>query len=97
MLTHHTSDGCNLQPGDLLGSGTASGPTGESRACLAELSERGTELYDLGDGERRRCLEDGDEVIFRARAQRPGFVPIGFGECRGRIEPAPADPGGNTV
>jgi fumarylacetoacetase len=92
MLTHHTSNGCNLRPGDLLGSGTASGPTDESRACLAELSERGTESYDIGHGEQRRFLEDGDEVIFRARASRPDFVSIGFGECRGRIEPAPSYP-----
>ncbi|MBV9539176.1 MAG: fumarylacetoacetate hydrolase family protein, partial [Acidisphaera sp.] len=92
MLTHHASNGCNLRPGDLLASGTTSGPTDESRACLAELTERGTQTYDIGGGERRRYLEDGDEVIFRGRASREGFVSIGFGECRGRVAPAPAWP-----
>jgi fumarylacetoacetase len=94
MLTHHMSNGCNLRPGDLLGSGTASGPTDESRACMAELTEAGTQPLALPNGETRRWLEDGDEVIFRARAERDGFVPIGFGECRGRIAPAPAWPRG---
>lgn len=88
MLTHHTSNGCNLMPGDLLGSGTVSGPTDESRACIRELTVSGTEPLHLSDGETRAWLEDGDEVIFRARAERDGFVGIGFGECRGRVEPA---------
>ncbi len=92
MVTHHMSNGCNLQPGDLLGSGTASGPTDESRACLAELTERGAEPYDLGNGEQRRFLEDGDEVIFHGRAARDGYVSIGFGECRGTVDPAPVWP-----
>ena len=92
MLIHHACNGCNMRPGDLLGSGTVSGPTNESRACMAELNDRGTTPIDLGDGETRRFLADGDEVIFRARAQRQGFVAIGFGECRGRIDPAPAWP-----
>jgi fumarylacetoacetase len=82
MIAHHTSNGCNLQPGDLLGSGTVSGPTDDSRACLMEH----TEPFRLPNSESRRYLEDGDEVIFTARANREGFVPIGFGECRGRIE-----------
>jgi fumarylacetoacetase len=88
MVTHHMSNGCNLQPGDLLASGTCSGPTDESRACMAELSVRGTADIKLPNGEVRRFLADGDEVIFRARASRPGQVAIGFGECRGRLEPA---------
>ncbi len=92
MLTHHTSNGCNLAPGDLLGSGTVSGPTDESRACLNELTTYGSQNLPLPDGEPRTWLEDGDEVIFRARAERDGFVGIGFGECRARVEPAPAWP-----
>jgi fumarylacetoacetase len=85
---HHASNGCNLQPGDLLASGTVSGPQEDSRACLAEINARGTQPVELPGGERRLWLGDGDEVIFRARAAREGCVPIGFGECRGRIEPA---------
>ena len=88
MVTHHMSNGCNLQPGDLLASGTCSGPSDDSRACLAELSARGSVDIPLANGEVRRYLADGDEVIFRARAARDGHVAIGFGECRGRIEPA---------
>ena len=81
MLTHHASNGCNLQPGDLIGSGTVSGPTDESRACLLEH----TEPVALPNGETRQYLEDGDEVVFRGRAHREGYVSIGFGECHGRI------------
>lgn len=92
MLVHHASNGCNLQPGDLLGSGTVSGPDEGSRACLAEINARGTQPIELPDGERRLWLEDGDEVIFRARANAAGCVPIGFGECRARVEPAVAWP-----
>lgn len=92
MLTHHTSNGCNLAPGDLLGSGTVSGPTDESRACIREITVNGTDPIRLPNGETRTWLQDGDEVIFRARAERDGFVPIGFGECRGRVEPAPLWP-----
>ncbi|MSQ19796.1 MAG: fumarylacetoacetase [Betaproteobacteria bacterium] len=88
MLTHHASNGCNLLPGDLLGSGTTSGPTDESRACLAELSAYDAVDISLPNGETRRFLGDGDEVILRARAERAGAVTIGFGECRGRIDPA---------
>lgn len=93
MLTHHASNGCNMQPGDLFGSGTISGPTDDSRACLAELTARGSEPLELPNGETRAFLEDGDEVVFRARASRDGYVPIGFGECRGRIAPAVKWPG----
>lgn len=88
MAAHHMSNGCNLQTGDLLGSGTVSGPTDESRACLAEITARGTVPLILPHGESRAWLLDGDEVIFRARAERDGFVPIGFGECRGVVQPA---------
>ena len=86
MLTHHASNGCNLQPGDLIAGGTASGPSPESRACLAELTERGKEAIALPNGETRVWLEDGDEVVLRAHASHPGYARIGLGECRGRVQ-----------
>ena len=92
MVTHHASNGCNLLPGDLLGSGTCSGPTDESRACMAEIILTGP--IQLPNGEVRRFLEDGDEVIFRGRAHAAGAVSIGFGECRAEILPAPPWPAG---
>ena len=93
MLTHHASNGCKFAPGDVLGSGTCSGPTDDSRACLAELSQRGAAPLTLAGGEKRTYLLDGDEVIFRGRCERAGYVGIGFGECRGTVLPAPAWPG----
>jgi fumarylacetoacetase len=90
MVTHHASNGCNLLPGDLLGSGTCSGPEAGSEACMAEIILRGP--INLPNGEVRRFLEDGDEVIFRGRAHAEGAVPIGFGECRAVILPAPPWP-----
>jgi fumarylacetoacetase len=88
MLTHHTSNGCNMQPGDLLASGTVSGATKESMGCLIELTGRGAEPINLPTGETRRFLQDGDEVIFRGYCEREGFRRIGFGECRGIVAPA---------
>lgn len=88
MVAHHTVNGCNLETGDLLGSGTLSGADEASRGCLVEQTMRGAEPITLPNGERRAWLHDGDEVVLRGRAQREGFVSIGFGECRGRIEPA---------
>lgn len=88
MVTHHASNGCNLQPGDLLGSGTVSGPSDESRACMTEKTEAGRVPFILGNGESRLWLADDDEIILTARASREGYVPIGFGECRGRLLPA---------
>jgi fumarylacetoacetase len=85
MLTHHASNGCNLRPGDLIASGTVSGPEKESRGCLLERTVRGSEPLTLPTGETRRFLEDGDEVILRGRCEREGFVPLGFGECRGVV------------
>ena len=85
LVAHHTSNGCNLRPGDLLATGTVSGPTPESRGCLLERTWRGTEPLTLPTGETRRFLEDGDEVSMRGRCERPGFRPIGFGECRGIV------------
>jgi fumarylacetoacetase len=85
LVAHHTSNGCNLQPGDLLASGTVSGPTKESRGCLLERTWRGTEPLSLPSGESRRFLEDGDEVIMRAWCEAEGRRQIGFGECRGLV------------
>ena len=85
LVAHHTVNGCNLRPGDLLASGTISGPAKESRGCLLELTWRGTEPAELPGGETRRFLEDGDEVILRAYCEREGTPRIGFGECRGVV------------
>jgi fumarylacetoacetase len=90
LLTHHASNGCNLRPGDLLASGTVSGPTEESRGSLIERTWRGSEPLALPSGETRAFLADGDEVIMRGWCEREGYPRIGFGECRGRI--VPADP-----
>ncbi len=88
MLTHHASNGCNLQTGDLMATGTVSGKTKEERGSMLELSWRGTEPIELPSGETRRFLEDGDEIIMKGFCEREGFRRIGFGECRGRIVPA---------
>jgi fumarylacetoacetase len=88
MLTHHASNGCNLQPGDLLGTGTVSGPSKDSAGCLLEMTRRGAEPIQLPTGELRKFLEDGDEVIFRGYCERERHPRIGFGECRGTIHPA---------
>ncbi|MDE3152320.1 MAG: fumarylacetoacetase [Gemmatimonadota bacterium] len=90
LVAHHTSNGCNLQPGDLLASGTVSGPDKESRGCLLERTWKGTEPLTLPGGETRAFLEDGDEVVLRGYCERAGRARIGFGECRGRIAPAAA-------
>src|SRR6185437_14814209 len=82
LVAHHASNGCDLQPGDLLGSGTISAPTPDGCGSLLEITQGGKTPLALPSGEIRRFLEDGDEVAFRARAQRDGFVSIGFGECR---------------
>ncbi len=84
MVAHHTSNGCDLRPGDLLGSGTISGTGDAARACLAEFAEP----LQLPDGATRRWLADGDEIVLAARAERDGYVGIGFGECRSRVAPA---------
>jgi fumarylacetoacetase len=86
MLAHHASNGCNLQPGDLLGTGTISGPTPDSCGSLMELTLGGKRPLELAHGETRGFLQDGDEVIFRARCRREDYAPIGFGECRGRVQ-----------
>jgi fumarylacetoacetase len=102
MLTHHASGGCAMQPGDLLASGTISGPSRDARGCLLELTWDGDPWatpptvvpgtqrtpIELPTGEKRVFLADGDEVILKAYCEREGFRRIGFGECRGVIEPA---------
>ena len=88
MLTHHASGGCNLQTGDLIATGTISGKEKSERGSMLELSWRGTEPIELPNGETRRFLEDGDEIIKKGYCQREGFRRIGFGECRGRVIPA---------
>ena len=85
MLTHHASNGCNLRPGDLLASGTVSGPEKTACGCLLELTWRGTEPIMLPSGESRTFLGDGDEVIMRGYAEREGARRIGLGECRGTL------------
>ena len=88
LLTHHASNGCNLQPGDLLASGTLSGPDKHNRGCLAELTWRGTEPIALPTGETRRFLDDGDEVTLKGYATREGWPRLGFGDCRGLVIPS---------
>jgi fumarylacetoacetase len=88
MLTHHTENGCNMKPGDLIGTGTQSGPTDGEKGCLMELSFNGRQPITLTNGETRGMLEDGDTVILRAWGEREGFVRIGLGECRGTVLPA---------
>ena len=85
MLTHHASNGCNMQAGDLIASGTISGATKDSLGSLIELTWRGTEPLSLPSGETRKFLEDGDEVIMTGFCEREGFRRIGFGNCRGII------------
>ena len=85
MVTHHASNGCNLRPGDLLATGTVSGPTPESVGSLLERTKRGTEPLHLPNGEQRKFLEDGDEVILKGWCEREGYPRIGFGECRGVV------------
>lgn len=87
MLTHHASNGCNLRPGDLMASGTVSGPDKGARGCLLELTWRGAEPLELPDGEQRRFLEDGDELTIRGRCEREGAASIGFGACTGMVLP----------
>ncbi|HKD55009.1 MAG TPA: fumarylacetoacetase [Steroidobacteraceae bacterium] len=90
MLTHHTVNGCNLQAGDLLGTGTQSGPEPSAAGSLLELTVGGRQPITLAGGETRTFLEDGDRVILRGWCERPGFVRIGFGEAVGIVRPAVA-------
>ncbi len=88
LVAHHTVNGCNLQPGDLFGSGTLSGPTAGEEGSLLELSVGGKQPVKLPNGETRGFLEDGDSVILRAWCERDGYARIGFGECSGTVLPA---------
>jgi fumarylacetoacetase len=88
MIAHHTSNGCNLRSGDVLGSGTVSGAALETAGCLLELSEAGARALPLGNGEHRTYLEDGDMLIIEGMALRDGYRSIGFGPCAGEILPA---------
>lgn len=85
MIAHHSVNGCQLQAGDLLGTGTLSGAQPGQYGSLLEISDGGKQALLLASGEQRRFLEDGDEIILRARCMREGAVSIGFGECRGRV------------
>ncbi|UWZ84464.1 fumarylacetoacetase [Occallatibacter riparius] len=87
LVTHHASNGCNLRAGDLLATGTISGPEQGSEGCLLEMKHR-SDPVKLPTGETRTFLEDGDEVIFRAFAEKDGLPRIGFGSCTGKILPA---------
>jgi fumarylacetoacetase len=90
MLTHHTVNGCNLNPGDLLGSGTQSGPQPQQGGSLLELTQGGKQPLTLADGETRSFLEDGDCVILRGWCEKAPYVRIGFGEAAGTVRPAAA-------
>ncbi len=90
LLAHHTVSGCNLQPGDLLGSGTLSGPTAGQAGSLLELSGGGKQPLTLPNGEKRSFLADGDTLTLRGYCQREGARRIGLGECSGTVLPSPA-------
>ena len=88
IVTHHSSNGCNLMPGDLIGTGTLSVAEATGLGSLLEISQGGKRPLDLPGGERRSFLDDGDELILSARCSRAGAVTIGFGECRGTVTAA---------
>jgi len=88
LVAHHTANGCNLRPGDLLGTGTISTPGDEGRGSLMEITASGRTPITLPTGETRGFLEDGDEVIMSARASADGFASIGFGDCRSVVRAA---------
>jgi len=88
MVAHHTVNGCNLQPGDLFGSGTLSGPTLDQAGALIELTVGGKQPITLPNGETRTFLEDGDAVMIRGWCEAPGAARIGFGTCVGTVLPA---------
>jgi fumarylacetoacetase len=88
LIAHHSVNGCQLNPGDFFGTGTLSGPTPESLGSLLEMTEGGKHPITLANGETRIFLEDGDEIILKARCEREGVGSIGFGECRAVVLPA---------
>jgi fumarylacetoacetase len=85
MVAHQTSNGCNIVTGDLIATGTLSGPAKEARGSLIEMNEGGKVPLQLPTGESRTYLEDGDEIVMRAYCERAGHRRIGFGECIGLI------------
>jgi fumarylacetoacetase len=85
MVAHLTSNGCNVEAGDLIGSGTVSGDAADALGSLLEISRAGQHPLSLPNGEQRAFLEDGDEIVIAGRCEREGFAPIGFGRCAGRI------------
>lgn len=87
LVAHHSVNGCSLQPGDLFGTGTLSGPAADQLGSLLEMTGGGKQLLQLPNGETRTFLMDGDEIILRARCERDGVPSIGFGECRGVVLP----------
>ena len=91
MVAHHTAGGCNLNPGDLIGTGTISGPGPGEAGAMVELAEGGRKPAPLGDGDERGFLHDGDTLVLRGWCEKPGAARIGFGECRGTVLPALAD------
>jgi len=88
LIAHHTVNGCNLQPGDMLGTGTLSGPQPSEAGSLLELSNGGKTAIDLPWGEKRTFLQDGDQVIMRAACEKAGYPRVGFGEASGVVLPA---------
>src|SRR6478672_9653 len=88
IVAHHSSNGCNLQPGDLIGTGTLSTDSGGGLGSLLEISQGGKQPINLPTGESRSFLEDGDEIVLRAWCEGEGAVRIGFGDCVGRVVPA---------
>ena len=88
LIAHHTVNGCDLQPGDLLGTGTLSGPTSSEAGALLEITEGGKKPLSLPNGETRTFLQDGDAVVFTGWCEKPGAARIGFGECRATVLPA---------
>jgi fumarylacetoacetase len=89
LVAHHASNGCDLAAGDLIGSGTISSARDDGRGSLLEITHGGERPLTLANGETRTFLLDGDEVILSATARADGRVPIGFGECRAVVLPAP--------
>jgi fumarylacetoacetase len=90
QLAHHTTSGCAMNVGDLLGSGTISGPTKDSRGSLLELSWGGKEPFEIAGGA-RSFIEDNDTLVLRGAARGDGYR-IGFGDCSGKVIPALANP-----
>ncbi|SEJ90375.1 fumarylacetoacetate hydrolase [Sphingobium sp. AP50] len=90
MVAHHTSNGCNMRPGDLLGTGTISGPDNASFGSLMEISQAGKHAFTLETGETRTFLEAGDRITIRATASAEGYASIGFGSCVGTVEERPS-------